>query len=434
MLLIKGGKILIGKFWRRANILVNEQGLIVKIFRSEKINQFFASKVDTIYKAEGCLLLPGIVDMHVHFREPGFEYKEDFETGSKAAIAGGTTVVADMPNNKPRIKSLELLKKKKDRVEKKSYTDFLLYLEIPNDPTELNQLKQSDILPAGIKVYYYIEDEARAFLQYPKPNEVLYIVHAEDSLFIKKGESCATYEDFESMRPKKAEIEAVKKALKLAENGLRIHITHVSTLESLLEIINAKKRGLPVSMDVTIHHLLLTKKDGEKLKSIAKCFPPLRDEIDRRSLVNGLSQGYIDAITTDHAPHSPEEKMMDLCNAPAGIASIQYTLPLLFTFAKKIHVKDLGIIIKALSERPARILSIRNRGKIKPGYYADIIVFNHRRRWKILGEDGFSKAKLTPWEKMEVHGDVEATFLRGQLVYEGGEILKRVGKFLQPSV
>ena len=434
MLLIRKARVLIGKFWRRVNILVNESGKIVKLLRSEKVNQYLLHKVDAIYNAKENFAFPGIIDMHVHFREPGYEYKEDFSSGSKAAIAGGVTIVADMPNNKPRIKSFDEFIAKLKRVKEKSYVDFLLYVEIPENLAELDRFADNDIFPAGVKVYFYLEDEANRFMSSDLPSRFLYVVHAEDNEFILDPKDCETYSAFEASRPREAEKSAVIKAIQVAKKGIRVHITHVSTLDALMEINKAKKMGLPVTADVTIHHLFFTKKDGERLKSIAKCLPPLRDELDRKSLLKGILQGIIDAIISDHAPHAPDEKKLDLCKAPPGIASIQYFLPLVFTLWKKLHITNFRQLIKVVSENPARILGLKNRGKIRVGYYGDIVVFDPKKRWKILGEDGFSKAKLTPWEGMRVTGWVKATFLRGRLVYEDGEFIEKIGKFISQKI
>lgn len=430
LLLIRKARILHGKHWVRANILINANGKIVKIFRSDKTNRFLFSKINSVYNAKEKLVLPGIVDMHVHFREPGQEHKENFESGSKAAIAGGITTIADMPNNVPRINDIDLLNEKYKRVKNKSFADFLLYLEISDKLrycTEyLNRLK---IRPAGVKTYLFIPEEERIFLSGQYPKDLLQIIHAEDSRYISSEFDCDNYSSFEASRPRIAEKAGVLKAISVAEKGYRVHVTHISTLDGLMEIIKAKRRGINITVDVTVHHLLLTKKDGEKLKSLAKCHPPLRDELDRRFLLRALLAGYVDAIISDHAPHAPFEKKLDLCEAPPGIATIQYTLPLLFTLAKKIHLKDFRPLIKALSENPARILGLKSRGKIKPGYYADLIIFNHKKIWKISGEEGYSKAKLIPWEGMIVRGYVEATFLRGHLVYESGNFAEKIGDY-----
>ncbi len=153
MLLIKKAKVLLGNFWKRINILINDEGKIIKLFVSDKANKYLLSKVDAIYNADEKLALPGIIDMHVHFREPGYEYKEDFSTGSKAALKGGVTIVADMPNNKPRINNYVNFVKKLEIVRLKSYVDFMLYIEIPHDFNEFNTfLRRKEVFPAGVKI------------------------------------------------------------------------------------------------------------------------------------------------------------------------------------------------------------------------------------------------------------------------------------------
>jgi len=431
LLLIKRAKVLLGNFWKRVNILVNDSGEIIKIYASDKANYYLISKVDKIYNADGMLALPGIIDMHVHFREPGYEYKEDFTTGSKAALSGGVTLVADMPNNKPRINNYENYVRKLDLVKSKSFVDFMLYIEMPHDLSELNHfMNKNEIFPAGVKVYMYDKAELDAFTDMELPNDFMYIVHAEDSEFLSNSFDCNSYSSFEASRPRSAELVAVKKAINIAKKGFRVHITHITTLDALMEIMRAKRIGVKVTTDVTLHHLFFTKKDGERLKSIVKCYPPLREELDRKALINGLKIGLIDTVITDHAPHAPFEKVKNLCEAPAGISTIEYFYPLLFKLANIAQFKDFKVILRAVSERPANILGLRRRGKIKVGFFADIVIFDKKIKWIVSSEDTVSKASLTPWEGMTLRGRVKAVFLRGEMVYEDGYFIKRKGTFV----
>ena len=279
----------------------------------------------------------------------------------------------------------------------------------------------------------YDQAESGLFVSKKLPNEFMYIVHAEDSEFFSDTFDCNSYNSFEAARPRSAELSAVKKAINVAKKGIRVHLTHITTLDSLMEVIKAKKMGINITADATLHHLFFTKKDGEKLKSVAKCHPPLRDELDRKALINGIKSGLIDAIITDHAPHTPEEKLKDLCEAPAGIASIEFFYPLLFKLAKVARIDDFKTLLRAVSEKPARILGIQKRGKIKTGFYADIVIFDKKYRWRVRGADAVSKASLTPWENMSLRGKVEAVFLRGVLVYEDGSFIKRKGVFINGS-
>ena len=424
LLLIKGGKVLIGKFWRRVLILVNGKGIIVKVMKDKDLLPYYLRHVDTILNVKERVILPGIIDMHVHFREPGLEYKEDFQTGSKAAIAGGVTIVGDMPNNNPRIKTPELLLKKAKKIEGKSFVDYVLYAEMPNDVDTLIAFKEADIKPKAIKVYYYLDEEKHTFLSEKTPKDFLYIVHAEDPSLFHEMKSCDDYLEFLRSRPVEAEISAIKSVIKKAEEGYRIHVAHVSTHVGLSLLLDAKRRGLNISFEVTPHHLIFYAEKYSHLKSLIKCFPPIRRKIDVLSLRRALRGGLIDILATDHAPHTPEEKMLDLCKAPGGIASIQWFLPLMYTLSKILWIKNPKKIIQAMTENPARRLGLVKRGKIKPGYYADLIIFNPSKRWIIKGKYTFSKAKVTPYESFRVRGFVEATILRGKLVYHKELFLK----------
>ncbi len=433
MLLIRKGRILKGKHWIRVNIVINESGKIVDIYKSDNVKQFWLAKVNNVYNAKEFLLLPGIIDMHVHFREPGFEWKEDFLTGSKSAIAGGVTIIADMPNNDPKIDSFEMFKRKFDLIKDKSYCDFLLYVGLPKNSMELEKflkVKNSFPLPAGVKVYLYNAEEEDILIQEDLPRDFLYVIHAEDHRYLTPISDCESYSSFEKSRPREAEISAVKKIIEIArKKQLRFHIAHLSSYEALIEIIKAKREGIKITAEVTPHHLILNKELGEKLKGVAKCYPPLRTELDRRMLWRGVLSGYIDAIASDHAPHAAGEKLVNLCKASPGINGVQLLLPLIYTLIKKTHVRDLEPIINALTRNPAKILGLKNRGKIKIGFYADIIIFNPRKEWKVTSEVLFSKSSITPYEGMRVKGWVKATFLRGKLVYEDMTFLKKIGTY-----
>jgi len=435
-ILIRGGRILKGKHWVRANILVNEDsGKIVGIFKNRTIPNYFKSKIGTIVNARDRLVLPGRIDIHVHFREPGHEYKETFETGSAAAIAGGTTIIADMPNNDPPTNSVERFYKKLEIVSGRSYSDFMFYIGVPEDYSELQAIKNIKPRIAGVKIYYYNFHDSNLFKKIDPPSDLLYIFHAEDAEYMADEEiGCNTYDDFEAKRPEKAEVEAVKEIINLAYNGYKVHITHVSTWQSLELILSAKKRvNNRITFDVTPHHLIISKEEAEKMGGIAKCYPPLRNKLNKLALSRAFRMGLIDAIASDHAPHSIDEKKTNLCAAKPGIAVIQYVLPIMFTLYKKLHIKDPRILLKVLSENPSKILNLRKRGKIKIGYYADLVIFNHRKRWIIRPDENFSKNKETPFDGMVVRGYVEATFLRGQIVYRDGELIKKIGKYVEDN-
>jgi len=409
----------------RAHILI-EKERIVRIVKSEYI-RYYIRNVDAIYNAQEQIALPAAIDLHVHFREPGQEYKEDWESGSKAATAGGVCFVVDMPNNIPPINTVEHLLTKAKIAEQKSYVDFDLWMLITN-PSE--SLKARNLCP-GFKVYMYDREQFQLLLNEKYPVGTFFIVHAEHPDFIKKNGN--DYDSFERSRPSKAELMAVKVALEIArKKQYRIHITHISTKIALEQIINAKKSGLPITTDVTLHHLILTKDYGRKIGAKAKCNPPLRGKEDRDALIRGLLDGWIDCITTDHAPHSREEKS-DFKNAPPGIASIEFFIPLVFSLTKKLGLSAAKFckIVEAFSLKPAHILKLRDYGKLKPGMFANIVILDPKVTWRINEDEMISKARNTPYHGMLVRGRITAVFLRGNLVFDGENFITKKGRWIR---
>ncbi|MGQ4891125.1 MAG: dihydroorotase [Candidatus Njordarchaeia archaeon] len=410
--------------------MVNPQsGFIVRIYKSTKGLPHLLQHVDKVINAKESLLLPGIIDLHVHFREPGYEHKETFETGSAAAVAGGITLVNDMPDNLPYIDSIDKLRKKEEIVRGKSYVDYGLYIGLPKVNTLKSFLALKPPLPIGVKVYYYKEEERKTLLEGKLPKDFLYVFHAEKSDFLsEENDYCQSYIDFEKKRPKKAEVEAVKEIVNIAKKGFKTHITHVSSWRSIQLIIEAKRSGTPITFDVAPHHLILSSEEVKGRESLAKCYPPLRDKLNKIALTRLFRAGQIEAIASSHNPHTQEEKKTNLCQAPAGIAAVQYTLPLIYTLFKKIHATEPKILTKMLSENPAKIIGAKKRGKIKTGNYADIIIFDHKKKWVITPENNYSKAKETPYDGMVVRGIVKATILRGKIVYMNENHISKKGK------
>lgn len=428
--LISNARILRKKRFTKANIVVSKKsGRIIRIFKSNLSNRWFVKQADEIYDAEGHWAIPGAVDMHVHFREPGEEYKEDFKSGSAAAAAGGVIFVADMPNNKPPINSVDRLEKKAKKIEGRSFVNYSLFMELPKDPKQVSRALESKIKPIAFKIYYYKEREKEMIHSGELPKTPLYFVHPEDPEFIQE-EKYDDYEEFEANRPVKAEVKSIKNLLEVAKKGYRIHLTHITSKKSLKLIKKGKKKNLPISADVTPHHLLLDMEKIENCQSAAKCHPPLRRERDRRALFEGVINGQIDAIASDHAPHHPKEKSRGITKAPAGISGEEFMLPLLLTLTRSYRREEIQRIIRSVSFKPAKLLGLNRRGRIKTGNFADITIYDPSPEWTIKGEKTFSKGKITPYEGMKVKGKVKSTFVNGKLTFHQGETLEPVGSLL----
>ncbi|MCC5998850.1 MAG: dihydroorotase family protein [Thermofilum sp.] len=370
---------------------------------------------------DGFLVVPGMVDIHVHMREPGLEYKEDWRTGSMAAVKGGVTFVADMPNNKPPANNCNILREKLERAKRKSIVDYAFYAGFN---TRLEELSGCRELYIGGKIYpedLYnpnVEEFARLIAS---QNKIL-VVHAEDPSLLKPNAEIP----HSLARPPEAERSAVKKALELAlQTGARTHITHVSLADSIIEVLKAKLAGYTVTLDTAPHYFLLNNSlYSASRKNIAKVNPPLRSEEDRQTLYSAVSKMLVDAIVTDHAPHSLEEKLGE--NPPPGFPGLEVALHLLL---REILEGRMPIqVLDLYSLRSASLLGI-NKGCISIGCDADLVVLR-KESWEIRPDEFVSKAKYSPFEGAVLRTKTHTVFLRGRIAYEEGEFYEGVrGKF-----
>lgn len=425
MFLVRG-KALIKNDWMRVNILISDSGRVVKIFRSEKTNRYFLSRVDHILLARDELIIPGLIDIHVHMREPGLEWKETFSSGTKAALSSGIVLIGDMPNNRPPIINADLFKKKLKIANSSAYVDFFLYLML-TDPREIRRVSCEG--RTFVKVYLYDKNQFSMLMKnFDKlPKEAIYVFHAEHPQYVDVSDA-KDVEDLNRKRPPRAEIEGIKLAINFAERGYVVHITHITTDVSVNLIESARSRGLKISYDVTPHHLIFDLQGVDLRNPYAKVLPPIRSRAIRSRLVKLFMKDYIPIIATDHAPHAPKEKR-EFAEALPGISSIQHFLAILYSLSKKFHIDFRGVI-RRVTEAPARIFGLPYRGKIKVGEWANLVLFNHKRKFMVDPEYSLSKAKYSLYDGMVLQGKVESVILRGNLVYHRGIFLRRIGRYI----
>jgi len=380
---------------------------------------------------KGKWILPGMVDSHVHFREPGMSNKAEWGTESKAAAAGGVTTVLDMPNNKPPTTSVKELEKKKKNAAKNSAVNYGFHFGATSDnagevrkATGITSLKVFMGSSTGNLLMTKEEDLRNAF-SLAKKKKVPVTIHAEDEDVIafytdfvrKKGRKDALAHC--DARPPLAAEEAVWRAVSLSgEIGNRIHLLHVSTNAELGIIRDAKKRGVKVTCEATPHHLFFNKSEMKKQGNRVKMNPPLRSEEDRRALFKALKSGLVDTVGTDHAPHTKDEKKGSVWKAPSGVPGVQTALPLLLDAVskKKLSLKRL---VQAFSEKPAEVFGLKKKAKIAKGYDADLIVVDPKKKWKIMDKGMLYKCGWTPFKGKTVTGKVEATIVNGKIAYSG---------------
>jgi len=386
-----------------------EYGIIKKI----ELDAKFKNK--TRINLNGELILPGLVDAHVHFREPGLTHKEDWLTGSRAAIKGGITYVIDMPNTIPPTSTVERILFKKELAEK-SLVNFGLNSVVSDN--NIDQIQELASYVTAFKIFMgqstgnlKLNDKLflKAFSEVSKTEKVL-CVHAEDQEINDKFH--AKYKDSDDpiayaySRPPESEIKAIDDAIEFAEyTGVRLHVCHVTTKKSLRLINRAKKHNVDVTCETCPHYLFMTQEDLKDKKAFAKMNPPLRTKQDQKALWKGLRDGTIDMIVSDHAPHTLEEKSKNIWSAPAGVPGVETTLPLMLNAVNEGKI-TLDRLIKLMHDNPVKRFDLYDHGNIKVGNRANITIINLDKKWVISRENLKTKCGWSSYEGLEGMGDI----------------------------
>jgi len=387
------------------------------------------------------ITLPGLIDPHVHLRNQQLAYKEDFFSGTAAAAAGGVTLTIDMPNNKPVTMDSVSLRERMKLAERRVVVNVAFYSAFPQQLEEVPSIVREGAV--AFKLYMSekiggldIDDDELLLQAF---NEVAKIgvpvaVHAEDKKILeakRREMEKAGRKDmgaYLKAHPPEAEAQAIRRITPLArKSGIEVHFCHVSSAIGLNALLKAKKAGLPITCEVTPHHLLLSLEHLKHYGTLALADPPLRTTEDVTALWNALKQGSIDAIASDHAPHTIEEKKIKLVwDAKVGIPGLETTLPLLLTKMNEDRLK-LADLVRLTSEKPAEIFNLRNRGSLEEGNWADIVVVDINRKYKIDSSKFYSKAKYSPFDGWKVMGKPIKTFVNGQLVMDEGDVVAKPG-------
>ena len=400
-LLLKNGKDVYGE---KIDILIVGEK-IEKI--SEEISGKDAENLKII-DLKGNLVMPGIIDVHTHMREPGITHKEDFETGSRACAKGGITTFYDMPNTVPPTVTLENLIMKKKAAAEKSIVNFGFHF---------GGSKNNNI------------EEIRKVLKEKEANTVkIFMNVTTGEMLIEDEELLKEIFRNSDLVPIHAEHEMIDKALLLnKEYGHGLYVCHIPSKEEFMKVIEAKKNPEmsnekhPVYVEVTPHHLFLNEKireSSERNKMLLRVKPELRTEQDNEFLWKALINGDIDTVGTDHAPHLISEKLEKVT---FGMPGVETSLALMLTEYNKGKI-TLEKIQKVMCENPAKIMKIEKRGKLKEGYYADIIVIDLNKEWIVKNEDCESKCKWSPYENWKLKGKNIMTVVNGNIVYENEKI------------
>ncbi len=397
-----------------------EGGIIKDIPRKQKNNC-----EDNIIDAEGSIIFPGLIDMHVHLREPGFEYKETIKSGMEAAIAGGFTSICCMPNTDPVNDSKPVTAFLLDKAKRLNLINLFPIGAISkglkgNSLADIGELKESGAVGLSDDGNP-VEDAAlmgRALL-YARTFDLPIISHSEDLKLRGKG---VINEGIVSERLGVVGIPAIAEEIGVARDimlagyyGAKIHIAHVSTRGSVDIIRRAKRNGINVTCETCPHYFSLTEKSLLDYNTDAKINPPLRTGKDVEAIIEALNDGTIDAIASDHAPHSKDEKDTTLDAAPFGIIGLQTSLPLTLRlfYDKRISLMR---IAELMSFNPANILNLSKRGSLKSGYIADITIADIRKEWKFTGSSIKSLSKNSPFIGEKFKGIASAVMVQGKIL------------------
>ncbi len=427
-LVIKNARLLIDNAIQPAEIAIDNGRIskIGKIIGTKEVNQ--------VIDAKGALVLPGAVDIHVHFRDPGMTKKEDWYTGSCAAAAGGVTTVIDHPNTIPPTIDPSSFKKKQKEA-KKSIIDYGINAGVTNNLNylknlwELGAMAFGEIFMAESTGSLNVNDLIlKRSLEITGDLGAVACIHAEDEevmkRFVRVLKGKHEPESHSKARPALSEKTAVEKAIRFAgDTTTRLHLCHISAHESLEAIRRAKAENKNITCEVTPHHLFLSTKDWKRLGVLGKMNPPLRDFYSQQSLWVGLNDGIIDVVASDHAPHLEHEKMTDIWSAPAGVPGVETMMPLMLMSVRR-NLLTLKRLIEVTSLNPARIFGL-NKGVLAPGYDADMIIAGEVM--EIRREKLHSKAGWTPYNGM--YGMFpRITISRGNIIFEDGNIIAKRGR------
>lgn len=419
--LIKGANLCVGdNELITRDVLFDENGIIAI---GEEINE----AADDVIAAQGCLLSSGLIDVHVHLREPGYEAKETIDSGTRAAAHGGFTTIMAMPNVKPVPDEPTIMETYRRDIAAKAHVQVIPYASITKAEAGKQIVDFHAFRQMGIQAFSddgvgVGDDEImREAMHQSAKEDIILAAHTEDMRY-RREKSCI-HEGMQSKAwglvgiPGACEYEQIRRDLKLVkESGAHYHICHISAKESVELLRQAKAAGLDVSGEVTPHHLLLNETDMRPHANY-KMNPPLRGSDDQKALLAGIQNGVIDMIASDHAPHTKEEKAKGMVEAPFGIVGLETAFPLLYTHLVKSGKITLQRLLELMSTNPAKRFRMNRKGLLQAGYAADLTLIDLHQSYIIDKADFYSKGKNTPFDGWKVYGKVMMTIVQGKIVY-----------------
>lgn len=393
-----------------------------------KVAEHITDAADKVIDAKGCFVMPGFIDLHVHLRDPGLEYKETLKTGGDAAARGGVTTICAMPNTKPVIDTEEKVRQVHERAKKESKVHVIQLgaITVGQAGEEL-----ADIVGMAKAGCHAISEDGKSVMnaslyrkamKIAKEQGISIFAHCEDITMVEGGvmhaDKKAETLGLKGITNAVEDVIVARDILLAKETGVRLHLCHCSTEDSVKLVRAAKKEGLPVTAEVCPHHFTMTTEDITEDHGNFKMNPPLRGKSDVEALKAGLKEDIMDVIATDHAPHSEEEKNKSMKEAMFGIVGLETMASLTYT-----ELVDTGVLTpmqmaEKTSYYPAKILGLQDKGAVSEGKIADLVIFDPNREYIIDKNTFFSKGKNTPFDGWKVKGDVRYTLVDGTIVYE----------------
>lgn len=425
-------------------VIVNEGRKVTGsvVIEGEKIAEILVGEeqasapCDEVIDASGCYLLPGAIDEHVHFRDPGLTHKADITTESRAAAAGGVTSIMDMPNTNPQTTTLEALEEKFALLAEKSSVNYSCYFGATNNNyTQFSQLDKRRV--CGVKLFMgsstgnMLVDRMASLRNIFGGTDLLIAAHCEDQGIIKEntdrykkefGGDDVPLAYHPLIRSAEACYRSSELAVQLArEANARLHIMHISTARELDLFSDTPLKEKRITAEACVSHLLFTEEDYQTLGARIKCNPAIKTADDRKALQEAVSSGLIDAIATDHAPHLLSEKEGGALKAMSGMPMIQFSLVSMLELADK-GAFTIEKVVEKMAHAPAQMYDIQNRGYIRKGYQADLVLVRPDSEWTVTTDCILSKCGWSPLEGHTFKWKVEKTFVNGHLLFNNGQI------------
>lgn len=421
---------IVGEGHRFVGSLVTEDHRIAEIVEGQDVEP--SVPADEIINAEGCYLLPGVIDTHVHFREPGLTHKADIESESRAAAAGGVTTFLDMPNNTPQTTTIEALRDKLELAYNKSHVNFGFYIGATNSNlSEIMHINPRKV--CGIKLFMgastgnMLVDNPDSLRDIFECAKMPIVAHCEDTAAICKNMERIKEQYGEDpdvalhavIRNEDVCYKSSSTAAKLAaETGARLHIAHISTAKELQFIKPSRPN---ITAEACVPHLLFCDEDYARLGSRIKCNPAIKSRKDREALRKALTSGKIFTVGTDHAPHLLREKAGGCIKAVSGMPMIQFSLISMLELTEQ-NILSIEQVVELMCHNPARLFDIENRGFLREGYVADLTLVRPKAYWTLTPNRIESKCGWSPLEGHTFHWQVEKTFCNGFMIYNQGHI------------